>query len=66
MRHRAVHHRRAFDTSLRDYQRPNVEQLPPGSIATSDILAPEDLKIEDIAETKASSRSSCGTSASGF
>jgi len=37
---------------LRDYQRPNIEQLPAGSVAASDILAPEDLKIEDTAETK--------------
>ena len=38
---------------LRDYQRPHVEQLPAGSVATADIIAPEDLKIEDTAETKA-------------
>jgi putative nucleotidyltransferase with HDIG domain len=37
---------------LRDYQRPNVEQLPAGSIASSEILAPQDLRVEDIAETK--------------
>ncbi|MEK6325393.1 MAG: HDIG domain-containing metalloprotein [Acidobacteriota bacterium] len=37
---------------LRDYQRPNVEQLPAGSVASSDINAPKDLKIEDTAETK--------------
>jgi putative nucleotidyltransferase with HDIG domain len=37
---------------LRDYQRPRVEQLPAGSVASADIIAPEDLKIEDTAETK--------------
>ena len=37
---------------LRDYQHPNVEQLPAGSIASSDILAPQDLRVEDTAETK--------------
>ncbi len=37
---------------LRDYQRPHVEQLPAGSVASADIIAPEDLKIEDTAETK--------------
>src|SRR6266851_7437542 len=37
---------------LRDYQRPVVEQLPAGSIASSDILAPQDLRVEDAAETK--------------
>jgi len=37
---------------LRDYQRPRVEQLPAGSVAAADIIAPEDLKIEDVAETK--------------
>lgn len=37
---------------LRDYQRPNVEQLPVGAIASSDILAPQDLRVEDTAETK--------------
>jgi membrane-associated HD superfamily phosphohydrolase len=37
---------------LRDYQRPRVEQLAAGTVAPSDILAPEDLKIEDTAETK--------------
>ena len=38
---------------LRDYQRPRIQQLPAGSVATSDLIAPEDLKIEDAAETKA-------------
>jgi membrane-associated HD superfamily phosphohydrolase len=38
---------------LRDYQRPRIEQLAAGSVSSSDILAPEDLKIEDTAETKA-------------
>ncbi|HLF83066.1 MAG TPA: hypothetical protein VI837_02705, partial [Blastocatellia bacterium] len=37
---------------LRDYQRPRVEQLPAGTVASADIIAPEDLKIEDPAETK--------------
>ncbi len=37
---------------LRDYQRPRVEQLPAGSVASAEIIAPEDLKIEDTAETK--------------
>ncbi|HZM86797.1 MAG TPA: HDIG domain-containing protein [Blastocatellia bacterium] len=37
---------------LRDYQRPHVEQLAAGSVASSDILSPQDLKIEDVAETK--------------
>src|SRR5215471_15213253 len=38
---------------LRDYQRPRIEPLPAGSTARADIIAPEDLKIEDTAETKA-------------
>jgi cyclic-di-AMP phosphodiesterase PgpH len=37
---------------LRDYQRTPIEQLPPGSVATKDIIAPDDLKIEDVSETK--------------
>ncbi|HSB08063.1 MAG TPA: HDIG domain-containing protein [Blastocatellia bacterium] len=37
---------------LRDYQRPRVEQLSVGSVATSDIIAPSDLKVEDPGETK--------------
>ena len=37
---------------LRDYQRPRVEQLPAGSVASTDIIATEDLRIEDTAETK--------------
>jgi putative nucleotidyltransferase with HDIG domain len=37
---------------LRNYQRPVIEQLPAGSVAASDIIAPEDLKAEDAAETK--------------
>lgn len=37
---------------LRNYQRPNVEPLPVGAVATSDIIAPEDLKAEDTTETK--------------
>src|SRR5258705_3373595 len=38
---------------LRDYQRPNVEQLPAGSVASAELIATEDLKIEDTAETRA-------------
>lgn len=37
---------------LREYQRPRVEQLPAGAVAHSDIIAPEDLKVEDVPETK--------------
>lgn len=37
---------------LRSYQRPTVERLPAGTVATSDILAPEKIKVEDPAETK--------------
>jgi putative nucleotidyltransferase with HDIG domain len=37
---------------LRDYQRPRVEQLPAGNVAAADLIAPEDLKVEDPAETK--------------
>ncbi|HJZ66706.1 MAG TPA: HDIG domain-containing protein [Blastocatellia bacterium] len=37
---------------LRDYQRVRVEQLPEGSSAASTIIAPEDLKVEDAAQTK--------------
>jgi len=37
---------------LRDYQRTPIEQLPAGSVATKDIIAPDDLKIEDVGETK--------------
>lgn len=37
---------------LRNYQRQMVEQLPAGSIATSDIIAPDDLKVEDPAQTR--------------
>ena len=37
---------------LRNYQRPVIEQLPASSIATSDIIAPADLKIEDPAQTR--------------
>jgi putative nucleotidyltransferase with HDIG domain len=37
---------------LRDYQRPTIEQLQPGSVATQDIIAPIDLKVEDVAETR--------------
>jgi putative nucleotidyltransferase with HDIG domain len=37
---------------LRNYQRPLVQQLPAGSVAATDIIAPEDVKVEDTAETK--------------
>ncbi|HXG91254.1 MAG TPA: HDIG domain-containing protein [Blastocatellia bacterium] len=37
---------------LRSYKRPQIDPLPAGSIATTDILAPENIKIEDAAETK--------------
>lgn len=37
---------------LRDYQKPRIEQLSAGSVASSDIIAPTDLRAEDPAETK--------------
>jgi putative nucleotidyltransferase with HDIG domain len=37
---------------LRNYQRQIIEQVPVGSIATADIIAPDDLKIEDLAQTR--------------
>jgi putative nucleotidyltransferase with HDIG domain len=37
---------------LRNYQRQAVEQLPAGSVAASDVIAPDDLKIEDAAQTR--------------
>jgi cyclic-di-AMP phosphodiesterase PgpH len=37
---------------MRSYQRPEVEQLAPGSVAGSDVFASEDLRVEDTAETK--------------
>jgi putative nucleotidyltransferase with HDIG domain len=37
---------------LRDYQRPSIRQLPVGAVATTDIIAPEDVKVEDTAETR--------------
>ncbi|HVG17884.1 MAG TPA: HDIG domain-containing protein [Blastocatellia bacterium] len=37
---------------LRNYQRQVVEQLPAGSVAASDIIAPDDLKAEDPAQTR--------------
>ncbi|HEY9233210.1 MAG TPA: hypothetical protein VIS78_13740, partial [Blastocatellia bacterium] len=37
---------------LRNYQRPLIPQLAAGSVATADIIAPEDVKIEDAAETR--------------
>jgi len=36
---------------LRNYQRPRIEALPAGSLATADIVAPRDLKVEDAADT---------------
>lgn len=37
---------------LRNYQRPLIQQLPAGSVAAADLIAPEDIKVEDVAETK--------------
>ena len=37
---------------LRDYQRPRIDQLPAGSVAALEIIAPEDLRIEDPSETR--------------
>ncbi|HJQ69786.1 MAG TPA: HDIG domain-containing protein [Blastocatellia bacterium] len=37
---------------LRDYQRQQIEPLPAGSVATHDIIAPENLQAEDATETK--------------
>jgi cyclic-di-AMP phosphodiesterase PgpH len=37
---------------LRNYQRTVIEQLPASSVATADIIAPDDLKIEDPAQTR--------------
>lgn len=37
---------------LRSYQRPQIEPLPAGAVATADIIAPDDLKTEDTAETE--------------
>jgi cyclic-di-AMP phosphodiesterase PgpH len=37
---------------LRNYQRQIIEQLPVGSIATADIIAPDDLKVEDFTNTR--------------
>ena len=37
---------------LREYQRPRVEQLAAGTVASADVLAPENMRIEDVAETK--------------
>jgi cyclic-di-AMP phosphodiesterase PgpH len=37
---------------LRNYQRPRIEPLPAGTVAVKAIIADEDLKIEDTAETK--------------
>jgi len=37
---------------LRGYQRASIVQLPAGAVATSDLIAPEDLQITDIEETK--------------
>src|ERR1041384_5011190 len=37
---------------LRDYQRPSIKQLPVGAVATTAIVPPEDVKVEDTAETR--------------
>ena len=38
---------------LRNYQRPQIEALPPGAIAAVDVIAPDDIKpIEDTEETE--------------
>src|SRR5262249_958701 len=37
---------------LKSHQRSQIEPLPVGNIAATDILAPEDLKIEDALETE--------------
>src|SRR5687768_13558882 len=37
---------------LRDYQRPQIEPLPAGSVAAYDIIAPDNLQVEDATETK--------------
>lgn len=37
---------------LRTYQRVPVEQLPAGAVAGADLIAPEDLQITDLEETK--------------
>jgi len=37
---------------LRDYQRPRIQQLAAGAVASADIIAPEDLRVEDSSETK--------------
>lgn len=36
---------------LRNYQRPQVDPLPIGEVAQTDIIAPHDLKVEDAEET---------------
>jgi putative nucleotidyltransferase with HDIG domain len=37
---------------LRGYQQPQIQPLPAGSTAPTDIIAPEDLKVEDPTETE--------------
>lgn len=37
---------------LRDYQRSQIEPLPAGTVASSDIIASENLQVEDANETK--------------
>ncbi|HJQ25105.1 MAG TPA: HDIG domain-containing protein [Blastocatellia bacterium] len=37
---------------LRNYQRPLIPQLAAGSVAAADIIAPEDVKVEDAVETR--------------
>ena len=44
---------------LRGYQQPQIQVLPAGSTAPVDIIAPEDLKVEDPAETERL-RGACG------
>ncbi|HXG68028.1 MAG TPA: HDIG domain-containing protein [Blastocatellia bacterium] len=37
---------------LRDYQRPQIQPLQADEVATADVIAPEDLQIEDTEETE--------------
>jgi putative nucleotidyltransferase with HDIG domain len=37
---------------LKNYQRPQIEPLPVGAVASADVVAPEDLQVEDHAETE--------------
>jgi putative nucleotidyltransferase with HDIG domain len=41
----------ALSLTLLHYQRPQIELLPEGAIAPADVIAPENLKVEDLAET---------------